>query len=147
MRYVTLRRLQQTVLRRNRVGKELHEKHEQSCFAYQTFAFWCSRCLRRRAFYRCWRQTMAEKSDTEPRLLLFTETKLNNISKSKPFLLIFTVFCVHSLQRFVGSYQFRHLHKLNQNDQYKMHWESTDLPFPLATVNINCSIRAKCWLR
>ena len=40
IRYVTLRRLQQTVLRRRRAGKELLEKHEQSCcFAYQTFAF------------------------------------------------------------------------------------------------------------
>lgn len=68
---------------------------------------------------------MAEKPDTEPRLLLFTETKLNNLSKTKPFLLIFTVFCVLSLQRFVASYQFRHLYKLNQNDQYKMYWEGT----------------------
>ena len=40
IRYVTLRRLQQTVLRRSRAGKELLEKHERSCcFAYQTFAF------------------------------------------------------------------------------------------------------------
>ena len=31
IRYVTLRRLQQTVLRRSRAGKELLEKHEQSC--------------------------------------------------------------------------------------------------------------------